>query len=200
MWSLPERAAGNNPAANTVSVHGSQAANSDTPSSAQSTHFTTQTTNSTTKSANSSTLRLPQQLIDQLTAYLQQHRNPPVGNQASYSGNIIDDDNLPVASGPTHTNVSVPAQVVRLITSLSVVKSITSLSIPHYLLSLGPHYLQQIPAVTILPPLANPTRTPLPIIPTRIRNKMARGEYIDFAFLSSTAIFGAQTIPCLSSQ
>ena len=83
--SLSKGAAGSNP---TASTHGSQAGNPTTQSmtsSAQSTH-------STTQSANPSTLPLPQQLVDQLIAYLQQYQTPTVGIQASNSRNITDDD------------------------------------------------------------------------------------------------------------
>ena len=76
-----------------------------------------------THSANPRTLPLPQQLVDQLTAYLQQYRTPPVGIQDWKYGNITDDDNLSASSRLTHTTVSVPAQVV---TSLPVVTSITT--------------------------------------------------------------------------
>ena len=46
-----------------------------------------------------------------MTAYLQQYQNPPVENQVSNSGNVIDDDNLSVASGSTHATVLVQAQL-----------------------------------------------------------------------------------------
>ena len=179
--SLSEGAAGSNP---TASTHGSQAGNCTT----QLTTSSTQSTHSTTQSANPSTLPLPQQLLDQLTAYLQQYQTPPVGIQASNSGNITDDDNLSVASGPTHTTVSVPAQVV---TSLPVVTSITTTLSDAMLPAVTRTPLPAtIPAVTILPPPANLSRSPLPVIPTRFKNKIARGEYIDFATLLPKAMFG----------
>jgi len=169
--SLSETApAGNNP---TPSTESSQSANSMhlTVSSAQSTRFTTQ-------SPNSSIPPLPQQLVNQLTAYLQQCQNPLTGNQAS---NNTDDENLSVASGSNSTTVSVPAQVITPLTVVTTTLSppvVTRTSLP-----------TAIPVVNILPPPPNPTRTTPPVIPTRIRNKIAKGEYIDFTTLLSKAMF-----------
>jgi len=119
--------------ADSASVAGSQANNlvtqtansmgtQSTTSITQATNSNAQSANSITQSLNSGTLALPQQLVEQLATYLQQHQTTTRGNQ----GSTVDDDNLYVASGLTHINIVAPTQTATSTTSVTPVTSVPS--------------------------------------------------------------------------
>ena len=173
--------------ANTNSSVGSQSTTSVT----HTTNSNAQPANSTTQSTHSGALALPQQLVEQLATYLQQHQTTTAGNQ----GNTVDDDNLSVASGPTHTTMVAPIQMATSTTAVASATLAPSATLARTSL------LTIIPALPTLsspmPPVnltrtqlpVNITRTQLPVIPTRVRDKIVRGEYIDFASLLSKSMF-----------
>ena len=121
-----------NPASAAGSQTTTSVANTNGSVGSQSTTSVTQPANSTTQSTHSGALALPQQLVEQLATYLQQHQTTTARNQ----GNTVDDDNLSVASGPTHTTMVAPIQMA---TSTTAVASATLYLVPHLL---EPHYRQ----------------------------------------------------------
>ena len=179
--------------ADPVSAAGSQANNlgtqtanyvgaQSTPSITQVTNSNAQSANAITQSLNSGTLALPQQLVEQLANYLQQHQTTTRGNQ----GSTVEDDNLSVASGPTHTNIVASTQMATSTTSVTPVTSAPSATLARTSLPTvtptGPTLPSPVPPVNLV-------RTQLPAIPARLRDKIARGEYIDFTSLLSKSIF-----------
>ena len=176
-------------------VTSTQSANPGTPlTPSQSTIAAgTQSTNSqsqnpVTPSTTSGNPTLPQHLIEQLATYFQQCRNPPEGNQPNSSAST-EEDNLSVASGPTYTNNTLlPTQTVTSTSLRPIASPIVSSSIVTPPVSSS----TWLPAATVQPPLPHagyPARPHLPAIPTRIKDKIARGEYIDFATLLPKAMF-----------
>ena len=115
---------------------------------------------------------LPQQLVDQLTTILQQASNS-TGGGAAHSGtpqpDAIEDDRLSAASLPVQSNPPLP-------TTLLPANSSTQVNPPR---------------VSTLLPTPSLLHSTLPPIPTRIQEKIARGEYIDFTTLLSKSMFGA---------
>ena len=182
--------------ANTNSSVGSQSTTSVT----HTTNSNAQPANSTTQSTHSGALALPQQLVEQLATYLQQHQTTTAGNQ----GNTVDDDNLSVALGPTHTTMVAPIQMA---TSTTAVASATLAPSATLARASLPTITSALPTLPSPMPPVNLTRTQLPVnltrtqlpvnltwtqlpfIPTRVRDKIARGEYIDFASLLSKSMF-----------
>ena len=187
-----------NPASAAGSQTTTSVANTNSSVGSQSTTSVTHTTNSNAQPANSITqsthsgaLALPQQLVEQLATYLQQHQTTTAGNQ----GNTVDDDNLSVASGPTHTTMVAKIQMA---TSTTAVASATLAPSATLARTSLPTITPALPTLPLpMPPVnltrtqlpVNLTRTQLPVIPTRVRDKIARGEYIDFASLLSKSMF-----------
>ena len=148
-----------------------------TTSVVQTTHSNAQSANSSTQLVNSGTPAMPQLLVKQLATYFQQHQLAMGRNQ----GNAGNDDNLSAASGPTHTNT---VQMIPVATPTTSVTSVTSVPITT---------TTSLPIVTsAVPALASPT-SPASfiriVIPVRIRDKIAKDEYINFASLLSKSIF-----------
>ena len=171
-----------NPASAAGSQTTTSVANTNGSAGSQSTTSVTQPANSTTQSTHSGALALPQQLVEQLATYLQQHQTTTARNQ----GNTVDDDNLSVASGPTHTTMVAPIQMA---TSTTAVASATLASSATFARTSLPTITLALPTLPSPMPPVNLTRTQLPVIPTRIRDKIAKGEYIDFASLLSKSMF-----------
>ena len=115
---------------------------------------------------------LPQQLVDQLTTILQQASNS-TGGGAAHSGtpqpDAIEDDRLSAASLPVQSNPPLPTTLLPTSSSTQV----------------------NPPRVSTLLPTPSLLHSTLPPIPTRIQEKIARGEYIDFTTLLSKSMFGA---------
>ena len=117
----------------------------------------------------------PQQLLDQLTTILQQARNSTSGG-ATHPGtsqpDTLEDDRLSAASMQIRSIPPLPTQVLPTRPSPQI------------------NPLGSSDVTTLLQTSSLPQPT-LPPIPTRIQEKIARGEYIDFTALLSKSMFGA---------
>ena len=118
---------------------------------------------------------LPQQFLDQLTTILQQATNSTRGgaiHSAAQQPEAIEDDRLSAASLQVTSNPPLPTQVLTTCPSTQV----------------NPPCSSGVTTLLPTPSLPQPT---LPPIPARIKEKIARGEYIDFTALLPKSMFGA---------
>ena len=121
-----------------------------------------------------STATLPQQLLNQLSSFLQQAQNPGRTSSATaVETNGIEDDRLSAASLPVRPINPASEQAV----------------ITHTSTQGGPVNGATTATLQSSPSLLQPA---LPPIPSRIKEKIARGEYIDFTTILPKSMFGAQ--------
>ena len=117
---------------------------------------------------------LPQQLLNQLSSFLQQAQNPGRTSSATaVETNGIEDDRLSAASLPVRPINPASEQAV----------------ITHTSTQGGPVNGATTATLQSSPSLLQPA---LPPIPSRIKEKIARGEYIDFTTILPKSMFGAQ--------
>ena len=119
-------------------------------------------------SQENATTILPQQLLDQLSSILQQAQNLTFGS-AHTEVDAIEDNRLSAASLPVRPT----SEQIRTSTQTGVVDGLNR--------------------TTVQPlPLSLP-QPALPSIPSRIKEKIAKGEYIDFTTsFTQSHVFGAQ--------
>jgi len=120
-------------------------------------------------------LSLPQQLLSQLTSFLQQAQNPTtasVTQREIVPTDSMEDDCLSAASMSVQSSLLPSTQT-----------SVTRTSI----LAIPPR-----PSTTIVGQLTpSLPQLTLPPIPSKIQDKMAKGEYSDFTTLLPKSMFGA---------
>jgi len=112
---------------------------------------------------------LPQQLISQLTTILQQAQNP--ARTSATQQDTIEDDSLSAASLLVRSNPNPGVQAATLHTLSQAI--------------LNPGSTTTMQQETQLP------QPVVPPIPSRIPDKIARGEHIDFTTLLPKSMFGA---------
>ena len=121
-----------------------------------------------------STATLPKQLLNQLSSFPQQAQNTGCTSSATpVETNVIEDDRQSAASLPVRpiNSASEQAVITRISTQGGPVNGKTSATLQSSLSLLQPA---------------------LPPIPSRIKEKIAKGEYIDFTTILPKSMFGAQ--------